>query len=455
VDRTGRRTLSEANLYPVWQNQGGAIRTINEAWGWHDFNGDFPMNCNAFCDDLVKNYGLTDRGVSDRLGAFQEFCTYAQMQNYDGYRAMFEAYNFKMSDAAPTSGVLLWMSNSSWPSNLWQTYDYYLDCNAAYFGARKACEPVHVQATFAISNQQYYVDVVNTTAQSLPDCKVSFQIWGADGKMYSSQDATVTAAANAKTYSGLMATVPEFAPGAFFLKTILQDADNQELSSNVYARGKANDWSALAVLRGMPKLDAGSEITGSFTHTTDGATITFKGTISNTTTDNIAHMVRLTLLKDGVSENGFARTYVDPRVLPTFYSDNYFTLMPGETRAVAMEIDEKSLDGYNPVLEMGGFNVNRGLIQLDVVPVASRMPVTGLQTVSVRYVPAQGIVVSGESAGGVSVHLFDLRGRQLYSGTLNRTTAIIRSHDLMKGVYVVRLSAETENSILVRRVMVR
>lgn len=37
------------------------------------------------------------------------------------------------------------MSHSAWPSMVWQTYDYYFDPNAAYFGCKKASEPLHIQ----------------------------------------------------------------------------------------------------------------------------------------------------------------------------------------------------------------------------------------------------------------------------------------------------------------------
>ena len=43
------------------------------------------------------------------------------------------------------SGVMVWMSQSAYPSFVWQTYDYYYDLNGAYWGVKKACEPVHIQ----------------------------------------------------------------------------------------------------------------------------------------------------------------------------------------------------------------------------------------------------------------------------------------------------------------------
>ena len=63
----------------------------------------------------------------------------AQFTNYDGHRAMMEA------QSKHRMGVLMWMSHPCWPSFVWQTYDYYLEPTAGYFGAKKGCEPLHVQ----------------------------------------------------------------------------------------------------------------------------------------------------------------------------------------------------------------------------------------------------------------------------------------------------------------------
>ena len=46
---------------------------------------------------------------------------------------------------------------SRWPSFVWQTYDYYFEPTAAYFGAKKASEPLHIQWNPVTDN----VEVVN------------------------------------------------------------------------------------------------------------------------------------------------------------------------------------------------------------------------------------------------------------------------------------------------------
>jgi hypothetical protein len=43
-------------------------------------------------------------------------------------------------------------------------------------------------------------------------------------------------------------------------------------------------------------------------------------------------------------------------ILPAFYSDNYFSLMPGESKTVAVEFNPKYAKGGSPVFELSGWN---------------------------------------------------------------------------------------------------
>jgi hypothetical protein len=44
-------------------------------------------------------------------------------------------------------------------------------------------------------------------------------------------------------------------------------------------------------------------------------------------------------------------------VTPIFWSDNYFSLLPGEKKTVAARFDLSSLDGAAPELVVDGWNV--------------------------------------------------------------------------------------------------
>jgi beta-mannosidase len=85
----------------------------------------------------------------------------------------------------------------------------------------------------------------------------------------------------------------------------------------------------------------------------DNATITNdleKTTISvslKNTEKQLALMIRLKVLQ---SESG-------KRVLPIFYSDNYISLVPGESRTISIEFKNKNLEGEKPKLMVEGWNI--------------------------------------------------------------------------------------------------
>lgn len=90
----------------------------------------------------------------------EDFCIKAQLLNMEVNKAMFEGWQHRMWDDA--SGILTWMSQSAYPSFVWQTYDYYYDLNGAYWGVRKACEPLHIQWSYADNS----IKVVNAGLES-------------------------------------------------------------------------------------------------------------------------------------------------------------------------------------------------------------------------------------------------------------------------------------------------
>jgi hypothetical protein len=81
------------------------------------------------------------------------------------------------------------------------------------------------------------------------------------------------------------------------------------------------------------------------------------------------------------------------RVLPVFYSDNYVSLVPGETRTIAIEAAAGDFNGENALLVFDGWNVTLAPASFKGAAVApnldadpARSPVTGLpfQTMGLR-----------------------------------------------------------------------
>ena len=160
----------------------------NEMWNLHFFG---PSAGNAgpdrYDDAITKRYGKPT-GIED-------YCRKAQLLNIETNKAMYEGWEDNIWEDA--SGIMTWMSQSAYPSLVWQTYDYYYDLTGAYWGAKKACEPLHVQWN-PVNNA---IKVINTSRTDQEGLTAEADVYNSDGSLVSqySQSKTVDAPANTAT----------------------------------------------------------------------------------------------------------------------------------------------------------------------------------------------------------------------------------------------------------------
>ncbi|MGW7418730.1 discoidin domain-containing protein [Streptomyces sp. NPDC054813] len=278
---------------------------VGGAWYYHDWStkgNQAPQNYRA--------------AIESRLGAatdLDDFCGKAQFVNYENFRAMFEAWNDRLWDDA--SGLMLWMSHPAWYSTVWQTYDYDFDVNGAYYGARKAAEPVHVQAGPVDGR----VIAVNHTARPISGATVVARRYDLSGHQIApEQRATVDIAPSAATTA--LTAGDDGLPDLHLLRLRLTDARNTLLSENTYWRYRVPE--AMQAMNRLPRTRVSVEVTG-----TDREARKQRHTVTARVTNrgsSVAAMLRVSL-RDARSGH---------RVLPALYSDNYLWLLPGEARTV-------------------------------------------------------------------------------------------------------------------------
>ena len=119
-----------------------------------------------------------DAAIAERYGKpenIEEYCRKAQLLNIETNQAMYEGWLDHMWEDA--SGIITWMGQSAYPSMVWQTYDYYYDLTGAFWGARKACEPLHIQWN-PLTNS---VKVVNTTSRDQEHLTAEVAVYNSDG----------------------------------------------------------------------------------------------------------------------------------------------------------------------------------------------------------------------------------------------------------------------------------
>jgi hypothetical protein len=221
----------------------------------------------SFMEALTNDIG--------EAGSLEDFERKAQLMNYVTYRAIFEGFQAQLWTR--NSGRLLWMTHPAWPSNHWQIYSSDYDTAAAYYGVKKACEPLHAQ----LDLPDYRLAVVNTTR----DAPAAFS-----------------------------------AHGTVLVALALTDAEGKLLSSNIYWESAAGgDQKRLVDMPAQPL--AFSARSSANTGAGDHETIVTIHIANRGPTP--ALLARLTL----VDESG-------KPVLPAYYSGNYLTLLPGDSTVV-------------------------------------------------------------------------------------------------------------------------
>ena len=315
-----KMAFGEENLEPV-----STLATPNPMYGLHDYalggNGPSAQQTETFNQMIAKMFGQPKNA--------EEFAEWAQWVNYNGYRAMFEGRS------EHRRGLLLWMSHPAWPSMVWQTYDYYLNPTGGYFGSKKACEPIHIQWNPVRDD----IEVVNYYAGDFAGVTGTAQLISQDGKVVWEKQAFFDVK-NDETVALFLLEEPAELSNTYFIKLTLKQGDKL-LSENFYVRGKeAGNYQSLLDL---PYIQLANNIKV----VREGDEWILDGEVKNES-DTPAMMIRLAVKGDKTA----------CMMAPVLYSDNYFSLMPGESKQIHISLAHADTQGEQPTLEITGFNVS-------------------------------------------------------------------------------------------------
>ena len=319
-----------------------AVHAMMPKADWESINDDWAEH------DLARGnqHGELYPGqLNGRYGAalnLADFVRKAQLMNYEAFRAMYEARFAKMFN--PATGVITWMSNPAQPSFIWQIYSYDLEPNASFFAVRKACEPVHVM----LNQLTDHVEVINNLSTALSGATAHLQVFNMDGKAVYQNSWPVEAPASQATDLGTV-DWPTTPSPVHFVKVELKDAGGKLLSHNFYWRNPGFREKDLPDLQKLPTAQLQAKVAR---HDSDGKSL-LDVTVNNPT-DQIALMAHVQ----------FRRKSSGERVLPVYYSDNYISLVPHETKTLTVEASAADLKGDKPLLVFDGWNIG-------VVPVTS------------------------------------------------------------------------------------
>jgi exo-1,4-beta-D-glucosaminidase len=282
----------------------------------------------------------------------------AQAMAYDSERAMFEAYSRNKYNA---TGVIQWMLNNAWPSLLWHLWDYDLQPAGGYYGVKKACEPLHVMYSY----DDRSVEVVNSTYQ--PGLSLSVTATLFDSSLHERFSVTVPidVPADGVTKAGAL---PEraFEPASptYFIDLVLKDPFGKILSTNFYwlsATKNVYDWSAedndaftpvksYEDLRQLGTLPSVGTMDGIWLIEEVAGRWQAQARLRNSS-DHVALQIHMEVR----AENQDAE---QPQLL---WDDNYFSLLPGESREITAPLSDPRSMIHNKLI-VSGWNVEPTVI---------------------------------------------------------------------------------------------
>jgi exo-1,4-beta-D-glucosaminidase len=300
--------------------------TLTDTWGYHD------------AAEGNGRYSLYHQAIADRYGeprTLAEYAWKAQFVNAENYRAIFEAANH---DLGRTAGVILWKTNAAWPSVIWQVYDWYLRPNAGYYYAKNASQPLHVQ----LHPERLVISGVNASLAPERNLALEVDLYDEHGSRVGEAVTDIALAPDEAREVLRLGDVPGWDADAFrFVRLRLVDPVVGMVDENFYWLAPDDDFRALNEL-------APVELTASAHRMQWGGRVWITLTLTNPS-DHLAFFVNPVLTRGpGGAE-----------ILPTFWSDNYFSMPPGETKTVVAYVDPIRLEDEAAMVRIEGWNVTR------------------------------------------------------------------------------------------------
>lgn len=307
---------------------------LNHTWGYHDA-----------CEGNGK-YSLYDRAIRERYGEPLDLVDYAkkaQFVNAESYRAIFEAVNFGMEH---TAGVLLWKTNPAWPSVIWQLYDWYLRPHAGYYFVKKANQPLHIQLNLNDLN----VAVINHFFEPKRELMAKATVYTLDMKETWVKKATVEVDANSLREVFKVEIPGDLSSSVCFVFLQLVDDEENCIAENFYWLAANDDFTAL---KKLPAVDLDVDVIPK----EKGKKRIYRIRIVNNS-DAIAFFVNPSIHK---GKKG-------PEILPSFWNDNYFSILPGKAKDVTVEFECELLEGEELFVKVEGWNISPQSIRIPTSP---------------------------------------------------------------------------------------
>lgn len=314
---------------------------MNDHWDWHSGRKDFN-SVKVYLTAMNKRYGAPKN--------LEELALKAQLMNYEAIRPMFEAF---VVNKPVSTGVVQWMLNSPWPEFYWQLYDYSLMPTGALYGTKKACQPVNL--IYNYFDKKIYM--CNDIRGLIHKYDAEISIYNIKSKPVYQDTLKVTVSEN---YSLFLSDLPELKGKneVYFLDLKLKNPEGEIVADNFYWLSTKTDemawdkylwyYTPQKEFADFTKLNKMTRVKPEVSKevSTDGGEGVITVTLRNPAKE-ISFFTEIVLEKKAAKQP----------VLPQFLTDNYISLLPGETKKVVIRYHLKDMAGDEPVIKIQGINL--------------------------------------------------------------------------------------------------
>ncbi len=331
-----REMMPEKDLWP-----------INKAvWDYSDGNGFHQMS--TLYVDLTNEYGPSNN--------IDEFAVKGQFVGAMNYKSIWDVWNYNKLNYGDRycSGFLFWYHNSAIRQVCGRMWDWSLEPTAALYAAQNSCQPLHPQFDYLKNT----VSVVNDYYQAFDNYKVTAEVYDLNSKKVFSRDAKVNIPNDGVVNDVFKIEFPSGITNVHFIKLRLFNEKGQEVGSNFYWRSN-NEYEGKKTMTGPA--------TAGFQDINKLAKTKIQ-TKYKTRSENGKHLIELNLRNTGKSLSFFTQIqWLDQKgspVRPSFYTDNFINLLPGESASVTIETDKKNLPAGEYQLVVKGFNLEMQIFKI-------------------------------------------------------------------------------------------
>jgi len=323
-----REMMDEKDLWPI----------NKEVWDYSDGNGFHLMT--SMYTDLVNEYG-----PSESIDAFAEKAQFVGAMNF---RSIWEVWNENKLNYGDRycSGLLFWYHNPPIRQVCARMWDWSLEPTAALYYSQNALQPLHPQFDYLTNT----VSVVNDYYQAFNNFKVIAEVYDLDSKLISRQDARLNLPENGVANDVLKISFPKTISEVCFINLRLLDDKNIPVGDAFY-------WRSNDLYQGKETLTGPA--TSGFQAINKLKTSTVK--VKWSSRKDASYHYILVELKNPSSMLAFFTQiqwldkYGKP-IRPSFYTDNFFSLLPGAKKTVTIETSLKNMPEDACTLVVKGIN---------------------------------------------------------------------------------------------------